>query len=224
MNNFFIRAGLLLFFLVLTACSGLQKQETVAARSSLLQATGYSDIQPLAHLTAVQNKFATEQDATINAYRKLAKQLYQLKLSNGVSVAQKVVSQDDFRVYLDLFLREARVESSSKQLGRQKVVLGLLVNPRFHYCLSSQQRVRACLLEDDKMPFTRLGYQRVESNIVNLACVDCYTQLSVAGFADNRNQIDHAMLNYGLYDSGWLANMATSVLIRYWFLTQWVFN
>lgn len=228
MNKLIIKILLTLSMLSLLACSSLSTKSVTTVQQKpdkVLYAKGFSRIYNQAHLSQIQNKFAVEQAATINAYRELAKQVYSEPLPGGIIVADQLIKHDNFRVYLDLFLRDAKVKKSDNMMGRKSVELALALTPRFYHCVSTtQSRVSECLREDDKIPFTRIGYQQAPVSTVNISCSDCGSQLSVAGFSKQKNPLDRGMLSVGLYDSEWLGNMAVSTMIRYWYLTQWIFN
>lgn len=190
--------------------------------SKTLYANGYSQIRNIPQLTQTQNKYAIEQAAKLDAYRELAKQLYLKQLTQKIVVADQVLKNDLYRVYLDLFLREAKVIKSTQIAEQNKVTLQLNLTPRFYHCLSfSIQTVADCIQEDNKIPFTRVGYQHVPLTTVNLSCTtaDCSTQLLVSGFSKQKNTLDRAMLDYGFYDSEWTINVALRSALRYFIHT-----
>lgn len=228
MIKLIIKLLLSISLITLVACSSAPTKpvdSVVKKPDKVLRAQGYSRLPPLAHLTQTQNQFAIEQAATVNAYRELAKQLYSESLAGGLIVADQVIKQEAFRVYLDLFLREAKVTESKAVADQKKVVLELTLTPRFYQCISTTAaKASECLREDDKVQFTRIGYKQAPMSTVNISCSDCSSQLSVSGFSTEKNRLDRAMLDVGLYDAGWLGNMATSAMIRYWYLTRFIFN
>jgi len=211
----------------LVACSSvaMKPDNSVVQRpDKVLKAQGYSRLDKLTHLTQKQNQFAREQSAKVDAYRGLAKQVYSEILFKDVLVADQVIKAEPFRVYLDLFLRQATVVKSRVIQDRQFVELRLSLTPRFYHCFSTTvARVSECLQQDDKIQFTRLGYQSALVTTVNLNCLDCSGQLSVAGFSSQKNGLDRTLLSGGLYDAEWIGNMAVSTIIRYWFLTNFIF-
>ena len=223
--NKLIRLLIVLVSMTLVACSSIATKQDTRTADKMLMAHGYSRVKNQAHLTAVQNQFAIEQAAKINAYRKLAKQLYSESLENGLLVADQVIKEEPFRIYLDLFLRQARVVDSQVIADQKMVGMALTLTPRFYACFSTTvARVAQCLKEDDKVQFTRIGYQTAAMSTVNLSCPECSLALSVSGYSAEKNGLDRGLLNVGLYDSEWIGNMATSTLIRYWYLTHFIFN
>lgn len=214
--------------MTLAACSSVatKPDELVIKKTDkVLTAQGYSRLQKISSLTQKQHQFAQEQAATVSAYRSLAKQLYQEKLADGLLVADQVIKAEPFRVYFDLFLRQAKVLQSKKVYGQKSVSLSLVITPRFYKCISSSVKVVLhCLREEGKIQFTRIGYKQAAASTVNLNCYGCSSQLSVSGFSKKKNTVDSVMLRAGLYDAEWLGNMAVSVLSRYGVLTHLVFE
>jgi hypothetical protein len=192
-----------------------------------LLASGYSQLRNRPQMTQVQNTFAMEQSAKLNAYRELAKQIYNEKLKNGLVVADQVLKDEVYRIFLDLFLREAQVVESKTIADQKKIVLALSITPRFYQCFSGAVAVVAqCLQEDNKIPFTRIGYQHAALSRVNLSCAasGCIAPLSVSGFSKEKDAVDSALLDYGLYDTEWTANMALKTFLRYFVLSNQIFN
>ena len=234
MKKLTLRVLLSISVIMLTACSSLTTKpqdststsdSTVIVADKVFQASGYSTLRSQPQLTQVQNQYAVEQKAKLNAYRDLALQIYREKLFDGRIVADQVIEHEAYRIYLDLFLREARVMESRHIADQQKVALELNLTPRFYQCFSATVAgVMQCLREDNKVPFTRVGYQKVPVSTLNLACSDCADQLSIAGFSKEKNSVDSALLNVGLYDSQWMVDMGVKLLLNYLYLSQIVFD
>ncbi len=210
--------------MALVACSSaVIKPETPVSYQSdkILHAKGYRKIQNTPRLSSIQNQLFIEQAAKLNAYRELAKQLYNEKLTSNLLVANQVIKDEAFRIYLDLFLREARVVESKFIADQKSVVLALRLTPRFYHCVSSTvSQVKRCLGEDNKIQFTRIGYQQAPLTTVNLSCSDCSSQLSVSGFSKEKNAFDRGLLDLGLYDAQWVGNMGVAAAIRYFHFTR----
>ena len=215
---------LILILSTLFACTPRTTKpiEPIAKTNRILYADGYSQSRNIPQLTQTQNQYAAEQAAKIDAYRDLAKQLYLEQLTQEILVADQVLKDDTYRIYLDLFLREAKVIKSTQIAEQNKVTLQLNLTPRFYHCLSfTVHNAASCIKEDNKTPFTRVGYQHVSSSTVNLSCAsaDCSTQLLVSGFSKEKNTLDGTMLDYGLYDSEWSVNVALRAALRYFIHT-----
>ena len=233
MKKFTLRVLLSISVIILAACSSTTKtlDYTLMPDSAdfvadkVLLASGYSVLRFFPQLTPVQNQYAIEQSAKLNAYRALAKQIYTEQLFEGRVVADQVMKDEVYRIYLDLFLREARVVESRVIADQHKILLELTLTPRFYQCFSATATVVSqCLQEDNKIPFTRIGYNKAPISTVNLACLDCADQLSVAGFSKEKHALDRALLSAGLYDAEWTVNMGVKIMLRYFYLSGFVFD
>lgn len=213
----------------LTACSSLglkPYQSKPQFTTKTIQAYGDSFVSHDRQLTDTENRFATEQAAKINAFRLLAEKVFDETLIDNLKVADQIITDESYRLYLDIFLREAKVIGYTSIADRKRVSLELSLTPRFYQCFSSTiQVVSKCLEEDNKIPFSRLGYQQVPTSTVNMACASssCFGELSVSGFSKEKNVVDRTLLNFGLYDTEWTANMALKTWLRYFFITHKVF-
>jgi len=193
----------------------------------IFRADVYSPLRNLPQRTPTQSRYLTEQDAQILAYRELAKQLYPILLDDDLVVADQVLKDELFRTYVDLFCVKPRLLISEYFADRQKISLALSLTPRFYHCVSSTRAVTShCLQQDNKMQFTRLGYQNTLLSVVNVSCSasDCTHQLQVAGFSATKHPLDRSWLNIGLYDSEWAINMGLNTMLNYLLLTRFVFH
>lgn len=217
-------------FLILTACSStpqkvLDSSSTSQQTGKVLLASGYSKPLPDPQLTLLQNQTIAEQTAKLEAYRALAIKLYNEKLSNGRIVANQIIQNEAYRIYLDLFLRDARVVESNRFAGQQKIALELTLTPHFYQCFSTEDKVTRCIQESNKVPYTRLGYQQAPVSTINISCAssDCGDQLSMSGFSEEKKGLDSTLLNHGFYDTEWSINTVWRTALRYVFLSQIVF-
>lgn len=204
-----------------TGCASLIANKTIQAEAEpLLEASGQAALPTSSHLTPKQQQLSAEQAAKMQAYRRLAAQLYQHTLTargHSAKVGERVVQHEDYRLYVDLYLREARVAETYVAGSRVFVKLQLPVGQRFDTCMQADLGVVAqCLRQDQKMSFTRLGYAGAETKIVNLSCLqpDCSDQLHTAGYGKTNHPLDKALLDAGLYDTEWMANMAGRLFIN----------
>lgn len=217
-------SGLLFFSVAIfaTACSvtgnkAIDNKEAVIA-DKILTASGHSQYDQNASLSAKQRRLAAEQSAKISAYRQLAAKLYQERLPGGLTVAGQVVKNEAYRLYFDTFLREAKVVAWLPLGNSLQTTMALTVTDRFYRCIAGDMTyLGQCLQEDNKIPFTRLGYNTAEVKPVNLACssADCSGQFYISGFSQGKNKMDSALLNAGLYDGEWLVNTSSRLFINY---------
>lgn len=207
---------------VLAGCSSLGgKADSAAAlpvAGKTLRATGYSRFEDSGNVPVNQRWLMAQQAAKLDAYRGLAEQLYQETLDGQKTVGSQVMSDEAYRVYFDTFLREARAADYRTVKDSLKATLELNLTPRFYRCMSGDTVVvNQCLQADNKLAFTRLGFKPATTTSANLACGarDCSDQFYVQGFSKDRNPVDDALLDAGLYDVEWAAHTGANVFGRY---------
>ncbi len=164
------------------------------------------------------HRFSAEQSAKMSAYRKMAAILYQEHLPGGLTVAGQVLKNEVYRLYFDLYLRKAKVLSQQPLGNTLNVTLALVVDDRFYRCMAADQAfIRQCLQQDNKIPFTRLGYKTATQKTVNLSCstADCGGNFDIGGFTQGKNIVDKGLLSAGLYDSEWILNTSSRIFIEY---------
>ncbi len=221
MNRLFCRLILSMLTVFLCACSTMQPKqgdEEFSYLSKSLSASGSGAMPADGSLTRAQSRLAAEQVAKMNAYRALASALYREGLADGSTVGGQVVRDEAYRIYVDTFLREAKVDAMQAYGNTMQARLTLHVTDRFYRCMSGRvDVVRQCLQQDNKLPYTRLGYASAERKTVSFGCVtaDCNGMLHVAGFSGGKNAFDRGLLSAGLYDSEWAVNTAGRLLVNF---------
>ena len=207
---------------LLAGCSTApSKPMTVAAVPAVgktLRASGFSRFEDGGNLTVHQRWLAAQQSAKLDAYRDLAAQLYQEILPGNTTVGALVLANEAYRVYVDAFLREARASDYRTVKDSLKTTLELTLTDRFMRCMSSDANgVSRCLEHENKMAFTRTGSKPAMVASVNMACAvpDCSDQLSMQGFSKDRNAVDSALLDAGLYDVEWALNTSANTAARF---------
>lgn len=206
---------------LLAGCSSLgNKTDTVSVPvvDKTLQATGYSRFDDVGQTSANQRWLKAQQAAKLDAYRGLAASLYKEALVGQKTVGSQVMNDEAYRVYLDTYLREARAVDYRTVRDTLKTTLELKLTPRFYRCMSGDVGVvNQCLQEDNKLAFTRIGNKPATVTSANLACGsrDCSDQYYVQGFSKDRNVVDDALLDVGLYDVEWAAHTSVNVIGRY---------
>ena len=107
---------------LLSACGSMHLSTTPApkAQSAIvtLNATGYGAVNMAAcdgqcdRVSPVQRKLLAMRAARLDAYRAMAEQVYGLRVEGGSTVGSLALKDDSFKVYIDAFIRGARVTSS----------------------------------------------------------------------------------------------------------------
>jgi hypothetical protein len=197
------------------ASSGGNSVNTAKAKS--LRASGYSRLEADKQTPFDQMWLKAQQAAKLSAYRSLAESLYLEALEDDKTVGSQVMSDEAYRIYVDTFLREARAVDTRNLKDALKTTLELNLTPRFYRCMSGDSGVvKLCLQADNKSALTRLGLNSTKTTMANLACGvrDCSDQLSVQGFATQRNPVDNVLLSAGLYDVEWSASTSVGIFSR----------
>ena len=205
---------------VLVGCASHGGTQTAAVpdREKTLQADGYSQFDDSGRLSVNYRWLSAQQSSKLNAYRGLAHQLYYEPLGGNKTVGSQVMNHEVYRVYLDIYLRNARASDYRTVKDNLKTTLELKLTPRFYQCMSGDvAQASRCIQEDGKLPFTRIGYKTATTRSVNLACgaSDCSDQFHVKGFSKHHHAVDNALLNTGMYDVEWTVNTGLRVLVNY---------
>lgn len=199
-------------------CASIDSKSVVSADSKTLSASGYSRFDESGNVPVNQRWLMAQQAAKLDAYRGLSDLLYKEPLDGQKTVGSQVMSDEAYRVYLDTYLRGARAVDYRTVKDTLKATLSLKLTPRFYRCMAGDAAVVGqCLQDDNRLPFTRIGYKPATMASVNMACGnrDCSDQLYVQGFSKDRNPVDNALLNVGFYDLEWTAHTGADVFSRY---------
>jgi hypothetical protein len=197
------------------ASSGGNSVNTAKAKS--LRANGYGRLEADKQMPFDQMWLMAQQAAKLSAYRSLAESLYLEALEGDKTVGSQVMSDEAYRIYVDTFLREAHTVDTRNLKDTLKTTLELNLTPRFYRCMSGDSIVvKLCLQADNKSAMTRLGLAPAKTMMANLACGvrDCSDQLSVQGFATQRNPVDEVLLNAGMYDVEWSVSTSAGIFSR----------
>ncbi|MDQ5886819.1 MAG: outer membrane protein FlgP [Pseudomonadota bacterium] len=81
------------------------------ARPIRLTATGYGASSSFEGYSAGQRRLMAMRASKVDAYRAIAEQIYGVRIKGNTTVGAMVAQQDSFRVYVDAFVRGARVVS-----------------------------------------------------------------------------------------------------------------
>ncbi len=195
---------------------GLQSPQQATV---VLTAQGHANIDSSAQLTASQARFKAERMAKMMAYRQLFAQLVQYPLPDSATkIGEKIVKNEAFRLYLDAYLREAKTLQMHAQNKHLLATLQLEISPKFLQCIAGDVTyVSACLHTDNKLVFSRLGFQAAEHRQVSMSCrqSDCASLYHTGGFDKRINIIDRSLLNAGLMDLQWKLNTAGRLFVNY---------
>lgn len=211
---------ILLLLLFCSACSTLplKSEQVKILPDKTLQANGFAIIKNTDGQSFTQQWVTAKQEARLHAFRELATQMYKEVLPGGSTVGGNVIKDESYRIYVDMFLRNARSVDYQSVRDRAKVTLSLTLNQEFYRCMDGDlSTVAQCIQGMHKSTLTRLGSKEARVETRNLSCQssDCIDQFYVAGFSKEPSAVDDALLDAGLYDSEWMMNTGGSLLGRY---------
>lgn len=96
--------------LTLNGCASLSGQNNKSA-TVRVTATGYGATGHFEGYSAGQRRLMAMRASKLDAYRSLAEQVYGVRVKGNTTVGAMVAQNDGYRIYLDAYLRGARVVS-----------------------------------------------------------------------------------------------------------------
>jgi hypothetical protein len=158
-----------------------------------LSAIGYGTVEKSDRYSRSQIKLMAMRASKMDAYRSLAEQLNGIQMRGQTSVENMEVTHDSYQVYLNAFLRGARVKRTSA-IGSDiyagddtfETVVELDLTPRFYECINgSSELINQCLMQGSKSqePVAESNATTVSS--INSGCnaSDCYNYPNTKGFS-----------------------------------------
>lgn len=112
---------------LLTACGTVRtparapQQAYVPPAIVLLTATGYGAVNIAAcqgdceRISPAQRKLLAMRASRLDAYRAMAEQVYGVRIEGGSTVGSLALKDDSFKVYIDAFIRGARVTNVAQR-------------------------------------------------------------------------------------------------------------
>lgn len=106
---------------LLSACGTTRLHKPVPVAQPVivtLNATGYGAVNTAAcngecdRVSPAQRKLLAMRAARLDAYRAMAEQVYGLRIEGGSTVGSLALKDDSFKVYIDAFIRGARVTNN----------------------------------------------------------------------------------------------------------------
>ncbi len=164
-----------------------------------LSAVGYGTVEKSDKFSRSQIKLMAMRASKMDAYRSLAEQLNGLQLRGQTTVEDAEVTHDNYQVYLNAYLRGARVKRTSA-IGSDiyagddtfETVVELDLTPRFYECLNGPtESINQCLqqgLENPAPPVSHApvishGSSTVSSIGSECHSNDCYSYPNTKGFS-----------------------------------------
>ncbi len=106
---------------LLSACGTLPAGQSSARPIVTLNATGYAAVNNTVcvgqceRVAPAQRKLLAMRASRLDAYRTMAEQVYGLRIEGGSTVASLALKDDSFKVYIDAFIRGARVTNVAQR-------------------------------------------------------------------------------------------------------------
>lgn len=181
--------------LLMSACMTTKSPSApaLAYLPKTLSAIGYGTVEKSDRYSRSQIKLMAMRASKMDAYRSLAEQLNGIQMRGQTSVENMEVTHDSYQVYLNAFLRGARVKRTSA-IGSDiyagddtfETVVELDLTPRFYECINgSSELINECLMQGTKSrePIAESNATTVSS--INPGCNanDCYNYPNTKGFS-----------------------------------------
>jgi hypothetical protein len=166
-----------------------------------ISAIGYGTVEKSDRFSRSQIKLMAMRASKMDAYRSLAEQLNGIQLRGQTSVESMEVTHDSYQVYLDAYLRGARVKKTTA-IGSDiyagddtfETVVELDLTPRFYECINgSSELINQCLQQNPESPAPSLDQKQPSTvpsanptvSSINPGCnaIDCYSYPNTKGFS-----------------------------------------
>ena len=181
--------------LLLSSCTTAKAPPTLAfLPQKTITATGYGTVEKSDKYSRSQIKLMAMRAAKMDAYRSLAEQLTGMQLRGQTTVEDMEVSHDSYQVYLNAYLRGARVKKTSA-IGSDiyagddtfETVVELDLTPRFYECINgSSELINQCLQQIPEAPAAPTANNSTPTvSSIDSGCHsnDCYSYPNTKGFS-----------------------------------------
>lgn len=180
--------------LLTTACSTQKAPpgpfESLSHRT--LSATGYGTVEKSDRYSRSQIKLMAMRASKMDAYRSLAEQLNGIQMRGQTAVENMEVTHESYQVYLNAYLRGARVKRVSA-IGSDlyagddtfETVVELDLTPRFYECINGpSELISQCIQQMPGNPAPDLAPKPTTVSSINSGCNgnDCYNYPNTRGF------------------------------------------
>ncbi|MDI1276287.1 MULTISPECIES: LPP20 family lipoprotein [Methylobacter] len=178
--------------LLMTACTTTKAPPTVFLPHKTISAIGYGTVEKSDRYSRSQIKLMAMRASKMDAYRSLAEQLNGIQLRGQTAVENMQVTHDSYQVYLNAYLRGARVKRTSP-IGSDiyagddtfETVVELDLTPRFYECINgSSELINQCLQQNPESPAPSFDQNPPKVSSINPGCnaIDCYSYPNTKGF------------------------------------------
>ena len=189
--------------LLLTACATAKAPPLAFFPQKTISAVGYGTVEKSDRYSRSQIKLMAMRASKMDAYRSLAEQLTGVQLRGQTTLEDMEVTHDSYQVYLNAYLRGARVTRTSA-IGSDiyagddtfETVVELDLTPRFYECINgASELINQCLQQSqgasvsgvDANPPKASNFDSNPPKVSSIGSgcnsVDCYSYPSTKGFS-----------------------------------------
>jgi hypothetical protein len=158
-----------------------------------LTAIGYGTVEKTDRYSRSQIKLMAMRASKMDAYRSLAEQLNGIQLRGHTSVENMQVTHDSYNVFLNAYLRGARVKKTLA-IGTDiyagddtfETVVELDLTPRFYQCINgSVEQINQCAQQILPSPAASFNQNPPAVSSIDSGCnaIDCYSYPATKGFS-----------------------------------------
>ena len=185
--------GLGAICLLISACTTAKAPPPAFLPQKTISATGYGTVEKSDRYSRSQIKLMAMRASKMDAYRSLAEQLNGIQLRGQTTVEDMEVSHDSYQVYLNAYLRGARIKRTSA-IGNDiyagddafETVVELDLTPRFYECINgSSELINQCLQQTPGSPMPVVNRNPPAVSSIDSEChsSDCYNYPNTKGFS-----------------------------------------
>ncbi len=191
MNIIFIKRLFVLTLLSISiiACAPQRVAKIQVPPIKILTAMGYGTSDMFSNYSPAQRRLMSMRASKMDAYRNLAEQIYGVRIHGHTSISAMAVKNDNYRTYIDAFLKGARVTSiTAVDADTYETVLEITLTPKFFTCLSGTAAIHSQCLNGVNSDHDHYSENITpETKVASLSAyscnsIDCYKYPDISGF------------------------------------------
>ncbi len=177
----------LVISILMTSCTTTKAPPPIAfIPQKTISAIGYGTVEKSDRYSRSQIKLMAMRASKMDAYRSLAEQLNGIQLRGQTTVGDAQVTHDNYQIYLNAYLRGARVKRTSA-IGSDiyagddtfETVVELDLTPRFYECINGpSELMNQCLQQNIESP-TAPDTDDIPSKV---SSINSYNYPNIKGF------------------------------------------
>ena len=150
----------------LTGCANSSREQPQAAplEPITVRESGFGTFLNMAERDQTRERLKARRASRLDAYRNLAERVYGTVIYGGSTVDEFVLESDQFRSYVDSYIRGAKVIAVNEyDDGVVETVMELKLEPRFRACVANVDPVNSAKLCPRPMPGLNDGRGDIET-------------------------------------------------------------